>query len=194
MQLILILPDCQIRGSIVVSISACHAEDPGSIPGRGACIWQRGTFAAAPEALQARAQLRGSMGFAPHRPNPPPFHLKAFMLRGSQEKGQDWERVWARARMTISMMTRTRAEGRTNRGIGQGKGDFGHEGAWSTCPEGKKLPQAKPPKLVQKTLGRFYFFPFFVVFFGGGRSSGSSPPFGPNPLKRRRLASPGFFF
>ena len=26
-----------IRGSIVVSISACHAEDPGSIPGRGAC-------------------------------------------------------------------------------------------------------------------------------------------------------------
>jgi hypothetical protein len=24
-----------IRGSIVVSISACHAEDPGSIPGRG---------------------------------------------------------------------------------------------------------------------------------------------------------------
>ena len=28
------LPLCQIRGSIVVSISACHAEDPGSIPGR----------------------------------------------------------------------------------------------------------------------------------------------------------------
>ena len=25
----------QVRGSIVVSISACHAEDPGSIPGRG---------------------------------------------------------------------------------------------------------------------------------------------------------------
>ena len=25
----------QIRGSIVVSISACHAEDPGSIPGGG---------------------------------------------------------------------------------------------------------------------------------------------------------------
>ena len=25
----------RIRGSIVVSISACHAEDPGSIPGRG---------------------------------------------------------------------------------------------------------------------------------------------------------------
>ena len=25
----------QVRDSIVVSISACHAEDPGSIPGRG---------------------------------------------------------------------------------------------------------------------------------------------------------------
>lgn len=25
----------QLRDSIVVSISACHAEDPGSIPGRG---------------------------------------------------------------------------------------------------------------------------------------------------------------
>ena len=28
-------PHNHIRGSIVVSISACHAEDPGSIPGRG---------------------------------------------------------------------------------------------------------------------------------------------------------------
>ena len=27
----------QLRDSIVVSISACHAEDPGSIPGRGIC-------------------------------------------------------------------------------------------------------------------------------------------------------------
>ena len=27
----------KFRGSIVVSISACHAEDPGSIPGRGVC-------------------------------------------------------------------------------------------------------------------------------------------------------------
>ena len=26
-----------VRGSIVVSTSACHAEDPGSIPGRGGC-------------------------------------------------------------------------------------------------------------------------------------------------------------
>ena len=29
----------QIRGRIVVSISACHAEDPGSIPGRGVLLW-----------------------------------------------------------------------------------------------------------------------------------------------------------
>ena len=27
-----------IRDSIVVSISACHAEDPGSIPGRGVLL------------------------------------------------------------------------------------------------------------------------------------------------------------
>ena len=26
---------CRFHGSIVVSISVCHAEDPGSIPGRG---------------------------------------------------------------------------------------------------------------------------------------------------------------
>merc|ERR1712016_322254 len=30
-----------VRGSIVVSISACHAEDPGSIPGRGAACTDR---------------------------------------------------------------------------------------------------------------------------------------------------------
>ena len=30
-----IIYGCELRGSIVVSISACHAEDPGSIPGRG---------------------------------------------------------------------------------------------------------------------------------------------------------------
>ena len=31
------------RGSIVVSISACHADDPGSIPGRGVIFlcWHR---------------------------------------------------------------------------------------------------------------------------------------------------------
>ena len=31
----------QIRGSIVVSISARHAEDPGSIPGRGDLVQSR---------------------------------------------------------------------------------------------------------------------------------------------------------
>ena len=31
----LLMSNSQIRGSIVVSISACHAEGPGSIPGRG---------------------------------------------------------------------------------------------------------------------------------------------------------------
>ena len=31
----------QIRGSIVVSISACHAEDPGSIPGRGVSAFKK---------------------------------------------------------------------------------------------------------------------------------------------------------
>ena len=30
---------CAFLGSIVVSISACHAEDPGSIPGRGVRIF-----------------------------------------------------------------------------------------------------------------------------------------------------------
>ena len=30
----------KIRDSIVVSISACHAEDPGSIPGRGTLPWR----------------------------------------------------------------------------------------------------------------------------------------------------------
>ena len=33
-----------VRGSIVVSIPACHAGDPGSIPGRGAGLshWRMG--------------------------------------------------------------------------------------------------------------------------------------------------------
>ena len=33
----------QVRVSIVVSISACHADDPGSIPGRG--IFSQDAFA-----------------------------------------------------------------------------------------------------------------------------------------------------
>ena len=31
----------KIRDSIVVSFSACHAEDPGSIPGRGISLQAR---------------------------------------------------------------------------------------------------------------------------------------------------------
>ena len=31
----------QVRVSIMVSISACHADDPGSIPGRGARVSER---------------------------------------------------------------------------------------------------------------------------------------------------------
>ena len=36
-----LVPPARIRGSIVVSISACHAEDPGSIPGRGERLQHR---------------------------------------------------------------------------------------------------------------------------------------------------------
>ena len=43
-----------IRGSIVVSISACHAEDPGSIPGRGGCA-SRGQLG---RPLRAQRQTR----------------------------------------------------------------------------------------------------------------------------------------
>ena len=43
-----------IRGSIVVSISACHAEDPGSIPGRGGCA-SRGQLG---HPLRAQRQTR----------------------------------------------------------------------------------------------------------------------------------------
>ena len=35
---------CAVLGSIVVSISACHAEDPGSIPGRGGLIFFSSSF------------------------------------------------------------------------------------------------------------------------------------------------------
>ena len=40
-EITLLLSITQIRGSIVVSISARHAEDPGSIPGRGASCTDR---------------------------------------------------------------------------------------------------------------------------------------------------------
>ena len=63
---------CQIRGSIVVSISACHAEDPGSIPGRG-------VFAATP-----RAHGRGEL---PEGQSPKPEKSKhAFRREGHSAK------------------------------------------------------------------------------------------------------------
>ena len=43
-------PKIQFRCSIVVSISACHAEDPGSIPGGGSLIcscWEVGSMVCA---------------------------------------------------------------------------------------------------------------------------------------------------
>ena len=46
-------PSTQVRDSIVVSISACRAEDPGSIPGRGA--------------LSLRMQTHGSMAVSTRR-------------------------------------------------------------------------------------------------------------------------------
>ncbi len=35
---IILTEEASFRDSIVVSISACHADDPGSIPGRGVII------------------------------------------------------------------------------------------------------------------------------------------------------------
>ena len=53
----------QIRGSIVVSISARHAEDPGSIPGRGAFALRSHACLRLPSLLPShpmRAMLRPS--------------------------------------------------------------------------------------------------------------------------------------
>ena len=47
------------RGSIVVSISACHAEDPGSIPGRG--VWSGLDTAAAPSCRQRATVLTAAI-------------------------------------------------------------------------------------------------------------------------------------
>ena len=49
----LYLQNHQIRGSIVVSIPACHAGDPGSIPGRG--VFRSALCA---HILQAKAKSR----------------------------------------------------------------------------------------------------------------------------------------
>ena len=44
----------KFRGSIVVSIPACHAGDPGSIPGLGVILFDRG------EALTYQPERAGS--------------------------------------------------------------------------------------------------------------------------------------
>ena len=49
-----------IRCSIVVSISACHAEDPGSIPGGGVFSAKRGSFGGGDDA--EKMAKRGSFG------------------------------------------------------------------------------------------------------------------------------------
>ena len=46
-----------LRGSIVVSISACHADDPGSIPGRGIFYAPTGSIF---EASLIKRHLQGS--------------------------------------------------------------------------------------------------------------------------------------
>ena len=69
MQLFVASPFYQIRCSIVVSISACHAEDPGSIPGGGVLFslpWDVKLALCAPfffagslDALEHNASARG---------------------------------------------------------------------------------------------------------------------------------------
>ena len=54
-----------LRDSIVVSISACHVEDPGSIPGRGAYLFT-----------------------PPHTPPPLPSPVTAFCLLRQQKRAQ----------------------------------------------------------------------------------------------------------
>ena len=49
--------DCQFRGGIVVSISAYHAEDPGSIPGRGVSSSQRCRFVGQVQTYPAGAEI-----------------------------------------------------------------------------------------------------------------------------------------
>ena len=70
------LPVIQFRGSIVVSISACHAEDPGSIPGRGVFRFWR----AATPALDAHTCLRAARW---RRVRPGFFAVPVWQWRGS---------------------------------------------------------------------------------------------------------------
>ena len=59
----------EIRGSIVVSISACHADDPGSIPGRGdSCAFN----AWATCLLSSQCTFMEALQMPPRRQSPSP--------------------------------------------------------------------------------------------------------------------------
>ena len=59
----------QFRGSIVVSISACHADDPGSIPGRGdSCAFN----AWATCLLSSQCTFMEALQMPPRRQSPSP--------------------------------------------------------------------------------------------------------------------------
>ena len=60
----------------------------------------------------------------------------------------------------------------------------------AVLPEGQEAAAGKGQKLSKKLLG---FWDFFLCFFVPFWGFGGSPLFGPNPLKRRRFALPGFF-
>ena len=115
---------CQIRGSIVVSISACHAEDPGSIPGRGvvcAPCWADLSAplrrSAADCALDARHAPSGGVAG-------PPAALRRSRARPPRPLVHLWSRRPARGRPPAHLWPRRPA-----------RGGAGHEfrPPWRTC-------------------------------------------------------------
>ena len=62
---------------------------------------------------------------------------------------------------------------------------------WHCLARRARSCRRQKPKFIKKTFRLFWIFfsVFFVPFWGFG----GSPLFGPNPLKRRRFALPGFF-
>jgi hypothetical protein len=65
----------QIRGNIVVSISACHTEDPGSIPGRG--VFHAGHVACKALHAEQGNDQRRRLDIASTRPRGSPAHPPA---------------------------------------------------------------------------------------------------------------------
>ena len=76
-----------VLGSIVVSIPACHAGDPGSIPGRGAISSQLGHsqgLQVAQGPNEAWRSFTGSLGCEPcDRENPTSGHDEDIIYLGS---------------------------------------------------------------------------------------------------------------